>query len=139
MAGGAIKDNQASTGMIIAADGRIALQSLRPEKVAIYVRLSSPEQQVHLERRVTQLADYCALRGHQVTLVAEEIVSGVNDSQPELLALLKDTRIIRIVVELRDRLIRLFFETVPRLPLANNRHALYRLGNAVCRHMPSYV
>ena len=36
--------------------------------------------------------------------VVKEIASGVNDSRPKLLALLKDTRVTRIVVEHQDRL-----------------------------------
>ncbi len=77
-----------------------------PEKVAIYARVSSQEQKENLERQAERLKDYCAAKGYQVASVVKEIASGVNESRPKLLALLKDTSITRIVVEQKDRLTR---------------------------------
>jgi len=42
-------------------------------------------------------------------------LSGVNDSRPKLLSLLKDTRITRVVVEHRDRLTRFGFHYIDAL------------------------
>ena len=47
--------------------------------------------------------------------IVKEIASGVNDSRPKLLALLKDQQITRIVVEHTDRLTRLGFRYLETL------------------------
>ena len=103
---GTIKGYQAPTGTIIVTAGEAAP---RAERVAIYARVSSPAHQDHLERQATRLADYCAARGYQVIQEVKAIASGVDDSRPRLLALLKDPHVTRIVVEHRDRLTRVGF------------------------------
>jgi predicted site-specific integrase-resolvase len=45
----------------------------------------------------------------------KEIASGVNDSRPKLLSILKDTSITRVVVEHRDRLTRFGFHSIETL------------------------
>jgi putative resolvase len=62
----------------------------REDRVAIYARVSSAEHRENLERQVERLVQYCTVRGYQVTQIVKEIASGVNDSRPKLLALLKD-------------------------------------------------
>lgn len=52
---------------------------------------------------------YCEACGYQVTQVVKEIASGVNDSRPKLVGLLKDTSITLIIVEHCDRLTRFGF------------------------------
>ncbi|GAC1426354.1 MAG: IS607-like element IS1602 family transposase [Ktedonobacteraceae bacterium] len=101
---GTIKGYQAPSGTIIVTDGEKAVMA--PEKVAIYARVSSQEQKENLDRQAERLKDYCAAKGYQVSSVIKEIASGVNDSRPKLLALLKDTSVTRIVVEQKDRLTR---------------------------------
>src|SRR5262249_32021236 len=117
---GTIKGHQAPTGTIIVTVAETT-QAARPEKVAIYVRVSSPEHRDNLERQATRLADYCAARGYQVVQVVKEIASGVSDSRPKLLALLKDTSVTRIVVEHRDRLTRFGFHSLEALLQAQGR------------------
>jgi len=75
----------------------------------IYACVSSPEHKENLERQVERLVQYCTVRGYQVAQVVKEIASGVNDSRPKLLALLKDRQATRIVVEHKDRLTRFGF------------------------------
>jgi len=100
---GAIKGYQAPSGtIIITVDEPIK----KPEKVAIYARVSSAEQKANLERQAECLSQYCEARGYQVVKIVKEVASGLNDSRPKLLALLKDTSITRIVVEHKDRLTR---------------------------------
>jgi putative resolvase len=112
---GAINGYQAPTGTIIVTEGRAT--PARPEKVAIYARVSpsSPEHRENLEREVARLADYCTARGYPVAQVVKEVASGVNDSRPKLLALLKDSSVTRIVVEHRDRLTRFGFNYLETL------------------------
>jgi putative resolvase len=117
---GTIKGYQVPTGTIIVTEGQ-ATPSAPPEQVAIYARVSSPEHRDNLERQATRLADYCAARGYQVAQVVQETASGVNDSRPKLLALLKDTSVTRIVVEHRDRLTRFGFHYLETLLQAQGR------------------
>src|SRR5260370_4388691 len=111
---GTIKGYQAPTGTIIVTEGQTAPVATQ-EKVAIYARVSSPEHRDNLERQASRLTDYCVARGYQVAQVVKEIASGVNDSRPKLLALLKDTSLTRIVVEHRDRLTRFGFHYLEAL------------------------
>ena len=101
---GTIKGYQAPSGTIIVTDGEKPVSV--PEKVAIYARVSSQEHKENLERQAERLKDYCAAKGYQVSFIVKEIASGVNDSRPKLLALLRDASITRIVVEHKDRLTR---------------------------------
>ena len=110
---GTIQGYQAPSGTIIVTER----DQVHPVsgKVAIYARVSSSEQRENLERQAERLSQYCTVRGYQVALVVKEIASGVNDSRPKLLSLLKDTSITRVVVEHRDRLTRFGFHYIDAL------------------------
>jgi len=109
---GTIQGYQAPSGTIIVTE-REPVQAV--QKVAIYARVSSSEHRENLERQAERVAQYCTVRGYQVAMVVKEIASGVNDSRPKLLSLLKDTTITRIVVEHRDRLTRFGFHYIGTL------------------------
>jgi putative resolvase len=104
---GTIQGYQAPSGTIIVTESREPTQAV--QKVAIYARVSSSEQRQDLERQAERLSQYCTVRGYQVAQVVKEVASGVNDSRPKLLSLLKDTSVTRVVVEHRDRLTRFGF------------------------------
>jgi predicted site-specific integrase-resolvase len=87
----------------------------KPQRVAIYARVSSHEHQANLDRQAERLVAYCAAKGYQVNKVVKEIASGVNDSRPKLLALLEDQSITLIVVEHQDRLTRFGFRSLDTL------------------------
>jgi len=110
---GTIQGYQAPSGTIIVTE-REQVQPVSG-KVAIYARVSSSEHRENLERQAERLSQYCTVRGYQVALVVKEIASGVNDSRPKLLSLLKDTSITRLVVEHRDRLTRFGFHYIDAL------------------------
>jgi putative resolvase len=55
------------------------------------------------------------LRGYQVVKLVKEVGSGVNDSRPKLLSLLRDPLITRLVVEHKDRLTRFGFRYIETL------------------------
>jgi putative resolvase len=116
---GQIKGYQAPTGTIIVAPEESTSQTT--EKVAIYARVSTRERKDNLERQSERLSSYCAAKGYQISLVVKEIASGVNDSRPKLLSLLKDTSITRIVVEHKDRLTRFGFNYLETLLEAQGR------------------
>ena len=110
---GVIRGYQAPSGTIIVeAEERPQPQE---ERVTIYARVSSAEHKENLERQVERLVQYCTVRGYQVAQIVKEIASGVNDSRPKLLALLKDPRTTRIVVEHKDRLTRFGFRYLETL------------------------
>lgn len=81
------------------------------EKVAMYARVSSSEHRENVERQAERLSQSCTIRGYQVALVVKESASGVNESRPKLLSLLKDTSMTQLVVEHRDRLTRFGFHS----------------------------
>jgi putative resolvase len=109
---GTIRGYQAPSGTIIVLDEEPHPLS---QKVAIYARVSSAERKENLERQAERLMQYSTVRGYQVTQVVKEIASGVNDSRPKLLSLLKDTSITRIVIEHKDRLTRFGFRYLETL------------------------
>jgi putative resolvase len=109
---GTIHGYQAPSGTIIVTE-RDQVQTV--QKVAIYARVSSSEQRENLERQAERLSQYCTIRGYHVAMVVKEIASGVNDSRPKLLSLLKDASITRVVVEHRDRLTRFGFHYIDAL------------------------
>jgi putative resolvase len=110
---GVVRGYQAPSGTIIVE--REAKPPAREERVAIYARVSSAEHRENLERQVERLSQYCTVRGYQVAQVVKEIASGVNDSRPKLLALLKDQQTSRIIVEHKDRLTRFGFRYLETL------------------------
>lgn len=108
---GQIKGFQKPSGTIIVTEGEeeapVAKKVVSP--VVIYARVSSPKQQVDLDRQVSRLEDYCAARGYQVGRIVKEIGSGVNDSRRKFLAVLTDPKAETIVVESKDRATRFGF------------------------------
>jgi putative resolvase len=92
-----------------------ATPSRTSQGVAIYARVSSAENKSNLDSQAERLAAYCTARGYQVVKVVKEVESGINDSRPQLLALLVDQTIGLIVVEPKDRLTRFGFRYLDTL------------------------
>src|SRR5205085_9561693 len=103
---GTIKGYQAPSGTIIVTEHEPAVAV---QKVAIYARVSLASHRANLERQAERLSQYCEVKGYQVAHIVKEIASGVNESRPKLLGLLKETSITLIVVEHGDRLTRFGF------------------------------
>jgi putative resolvase len=113
---GRISGYQADTGTIIVTEPTPETVPIPSEaKVAIYARVSATENKDNLEGQAKRLADYCAARGYRVAAVVKEIGSGVNDTRPKLLKLLRDPTITLIVVEHKDRLTRFGFNYIEQL------------------------
>lgn len=111
---GVIKGYQAPSGTIIVVEEN-QKASTGQEHVAIYARVSSAEHRENLDRQAERLTQYCTLKGYQVAQVVKEIASGVNDSRPKLLSLLRDASITLLVVEHKDRLTRFGFRYIETL------------------------
>jgi predicted site-specific integrase-resolvase len=88
------------------------LQPAPEERVAIYAHVSSAEHRENLERQAERLRQYCTARGYHVVKLVKEVGSGVSDSRPKLLSLLRDPMITRLVVEQKNRLIRFGFRYI---------------------------
>jgi predicted site-specific integrase-resolvase len=110
---GVIRGYQAPSGTIIVETQAAPAQA--EERVVIYVRVSSAAHKENLERQAERLVQYCTARGYRVGQVVKEIGSGVNDSRPKLLGMLKDRQATRIVVEHKDRLTRFGFRYLETL------------------------
>lgn len=117
---GKIQGQRIGPHTIIITEGQTP-KDTKPARVAIYARVSSPEQQATLEQQAERLLSYCAAKGYQVSKVVKEIASGVNDSRPKLLALLEDQAITLIVVEHPDRLTRFGFRYLETLLRSQGR------------------
>lgn len=103
-----------------ALSGPILLPEEKPkpqerERVAMYARVSSAEHRENLERQAERLTQYCTTRGYQVAHVVKELASGVNESCPKLLSLLRDPSITQLVLEQKDRLTRFDFRSIETL------------------------
>lgn len=119
---GQIQGYQLPSGTIVVTQGEQEPPKERERRVAIYARVSSHEHRPNLKRQVERLEDYCAAKGYQIALVVTEIASGVNESRPKLLALLRDEKISHIVVEHKDRLTRFGFRYLETLLELAGRH-----------------
>jgi putative resolvase len=102
---GKIRGYQMDTGTIIIEQTDAA----RPERVAVYARVSSSENKDNLEAQAERLVHYCEAKGYQIHQVVKEVGSGVSDNRQKFLALLGDPTITRIVVEHKDRSTRFGF------------------------------
>lgn len=85
------------------------------EKTAIYTRVSATENKSNLEQQSERLVSYCMAKGYQVNKIVKEVGSGINDNRPQLLKLISDPTITRIVVEHKDRLTRFGFNYIEQL------------------------
>ena len=110
---GKLDGYQTPSGTIIVDDP--GEEMIRPSAVAVYARVSSSENKAHLESQAARLTDSCMAKGWQVSKVAKEIGSGVNDARPKLVGLLEDVSIGVIVVEHKDRLTRFGFNDIETL------------------------
>jgi excisionase family DNA binding protein len=84
------------------------------ESVLLYSRVSSGEQKTKgdLDRQNSRLTEYCAKKNYKVSYIFMEVGSGMNDSRAKLQQAMKlavESKITKIVVEHKDRLIRFNF------------------------------
>lgn len=102
---------QLPTGTVVIDEAKES----RPEKIAIYARVSSTENKTNLMAQSKRVQDFCIANGWPISVVVEECGSGLNDSRKKLLSLLKDPTITKIVVEHKDRLTRFGFNYINEL------------------------
>lgn len=106
---GAFKDP--NTGHILVPTSTDTLKT----RCAIYARVSTHKQKDDLERQVDRLKAFASARGLEITHVAQEVGSGVNDNRPKLTQLLnKHDQWGTLLVEHKDRLTRTSFTAYER-------------------------
>lgn len=82
-----------------------------------YCRVSSSDQREDLERQVTQVSNYCSAKGYQFRII-QDLGSGLNYNKKglkELIELICEREIDRIVINYKDRLIRYGYEIIEEL------------------------
>ena len=82
-----------------------------------YCRVSSSDQKDDLKRQKETVSNYCAIRGYQFRII-EDIGSGLNYNKKglnELIELISQREIDRIVVNYKDRLIRYGYEMLEKM------------------------
>ena len=82
-----------------------------------YCRVSSSDQKDDLKRQKETVSNYCAIRGYQFRII-EDIGSGLNYNKKglnELIELISQREIDRIVVNYKDRFIRYGYEMLEKM------------------------
>jgi predicted site-specific integrase-resolvase len=85
-------------------------QSLKEEKVVLYARVSSRDQQEDLKRQLERLRNYAAANNYRITKEIAEIGTGLNGKRRKLVQILQNTQFSIIIAEHKDRLTRFGYE-----------------------------
>ncbi|WP_420811477.1 IS607 family transposase [Natranaerobius trueperi] len=87
-----------------------------------YCRVSSSDQKEDLKRQVENVTNYCIANGYQFRII-EDLGSGLNYKKKglkELLAIIENRDVERIVVNYKDRLMRFGYEVLEEICKLNN-------------------
>ena len=88
------------------------------KKTVIYARVSTSSQKENLERQIERLKIFCSAKGYVLHEVHKEIGSALNYNRKKYIDLYNqvvDKQIDRIIIEYKDRLLRIGFEDFERL------------------------
>ena len=91
--------------------------SLEHRITIAYCRVSSSDQKEDLQRQIENVSQYCIANGYQFQVISD-LGSGLNYNKKglrELIELICSNQIERIVVNDKDRLIRIGFELIEQL------------------------
>jgi len=112
-----VKMEQLSSGTVVVTE---VIQQVQGS-VALYARVSSPDQKKDLESQLGRLVSYASAKGLPVSKAVTEVGSGLNGHRPKLMRLLSDPDVSAVVVEHRDRLMRFGAEYVESALAATGR------------------
>lgn len=97
----------------------IKTDSLQPKrKTVVYARCSSSGQKDNLTRQIERLKSFVSANGYQLDFVYSEIASALNYNRKEYRKLFKEVvsnNIERVIVEYKDRLLRIGFDDFSEL------------------------
>lgn len=92
--------------------------TVNKDKIVIgYCRVSTNEQTDDLQRQVDNVTNYCTAKGYQFKII-EDIGSGLNYNKKglkELISLIVNKKVCKIVLNYKDRLVRYGFEIIEML------------------------
>lgn len=95
---------------------------IKEEKTILYARVSSKNQKDDLDRQIENLKQYAYSKGYQFEIITD-IGSGVNYTKQglkELIKLINEKQIDKIIILYKDRLVRFGFEIIEYLCELNN-------------------
>ena len=92
--------------------------------VALYARVSSSDQKSDLDRQLSRLTEYAIANKMTIVDAVKEVGSGLNGHRKGMMRLLADAQAQTILVEHRDRLMRVGFEYVESALAAQGRKLL---------------
>jgi len=112
---GLLNGKQLATGTIVIFDDDSEAVKTKTVQVATYARVSSTQNKENLDKQQERLIDYANAKGYKTLYNIKEIGSGLNDSRPQLIKLLRCSQIDIILVEHKDRLTRFGFKYIEEL------------------------
>ena len=112
---GLLNGKQLATGTIVIFDDDKEIVKNKILQVATYARVSSTQNKDNLDKQQSRLIDYANAKGYKTLYNIKEIGSGLNDSRPQLIKLLRCSQIDIILVEHKDRLTRFGFKYIEEL------------------------
>ena len=118
---GLLNGKQLATGTIVIFEDDSEAVKNKILQVATYARVSSSQNKDNLDKQQDRLIDYANAKGYKTLYNIKEIGSGLNDSRPQLIKLLRNSQIDIILVEHKDRLTRFGFKYIEELLDIQNR------------------
>lgn len=112
---GLLNGKQLATGTIVIFEDDSEAVKNKILQVATYARVSSSQNKDNLDKQQDRLIDYANAKGYKTLYNIKEIGSGLNDSRPQLIKLLRNSQIDIILVEHKDRLTRFGFKYIEEL------------------------
>lgn len=99
-----------ATGTIIVDEDKEKTNT--KEHVVVYARVSSSENKKYLDSQIQRVVDFCNAKGWNVHQSVKEVGSGLNDKRQQLLNILEQGKVTKLVVEHRDILTRFGFNYI---------------------------
>jgi predicted site-specific integrase-resolvase len=112
---GLLNGKQLATGTIVIFDDETEIVKDKILQVATYARVSSSQNKDNLDKQQSRLIDYANAKGYKTLYNIKEIGSGLNDTRPQLIKLLRCSQLDIILVEHKDRLTRFGFKYIEEL------------------------
>lgn len=112
---GLLNGKQLATGTIVIFDEETEILKDKILQVATYARVSSSQNKDNLDKQQSRLIDYANAKGYKTLYNIKEIGSGLNDTRPQLIKLLRCSQLDIILVEHKDRLTRFGFKYIEEL------------------------
>lgn len=93
-------------------------------QTVVYARVSSADQKSDLDRQVARVTKWTTSQGISVDKVVTEVGSALNGHRRKFLAILRDPKVTRIIVEHRDRFARFATEYIEAALAAQGRELI---------------